>query len=357
MRRISSVLLFTALAPALLASCAVPPPAASRRPSSIARDLARLPPFEAAVVGTIHKAHLLQRDYPLAVLGEILEAYQPDLVLVEIRPRPFAQSRFEDGPFEMTYVTQLARERRITVVPIDRWSRRDLTRKPPRVHPADRAALHAVVAPLMSAFRWPPTFADVHSARFTRAYLHALTARARFEAGNATWNARQAWFHAQATDAILLYRPRRVLAFVGAEHRPELVSHLWQLGAELSDPVRLLGQRRVVPSDLAGRAAPADVVALWQAGVERLRAQAPMARGPMRRALREKLRYFEVAVEQKGRCCVTPGALVPPPDQEPPPVDAPRPGVAPPAKRSAPPAPATPATPATPAPPATPPAP
>jgi hypothetical protein len=352
MRRTSLAVLFTGLA--LVASCAVPPPATSRRPASIARALDRMPPFEAAVVGTIHKAHLLQRDYPLAVLGELLEAYQPDLVLVEIRPRPFAQGRFEDGPFEMAYVTHLARERRITVVPIDRWSVRDLRRRPPRVHPADREALDAVVAPLMSAFRWPPTFTDVHSKRFTRSFLHALGARARFDAGNAAWNARQAWFHAQATEAILRLRPRRVLAFVGAEHRPELLGHLWQLGAELSDPVRLLGQRRVAPGDLAGQAAPASVVALWQAGVERLRAQAPLARGHLRRALREKLRYLEVAVEQKGRCCVTPEALVPPPDQEPPPPAGPppakRPAGPPPAER--PPAATPPAPPATPPPPA-----
>ena len=77
------------------------------------------------VVGTIHSAHLVQRDYPLARLAAVLSAAHPDLVLVEIRPEPFAAGHLEDGPFEMTYVTLLARAAGVPVEPIDWWREED----------------------------------------------------------------------------------------------------------------------------------------------------------------------------------------------------------------------------------------
>src|SRR5262245_32830576 len=92
---------------AVIVSCARAPEPASRPAAAPSAALSR----QVMVVATIHKGHLLQKRYPLALLCQIIDAYRPDLVMVEIRPEPFRAGHYEDGPFEMTAVTFCARRR------------------------------------------------------------------------------------------------------------------------------------------------------------------------------------------------------------------------------------------------------
>src|SRR4051812_8332827 len=62
------------------------------------------PAYQAEVVGTIGKYHLVESRYPLSRLGDAFAAFKPDLVLVAVRVDPFREGHLEDASFEMTYV-------------------------------------------------------------------------------------------------------------------------------------------------------------------------------------------------------------------------------------------------------------
>jgi hypothetical protein len=249
------------------------------------------------VVATIHKGHLVQPGYPLATLDAVLEAARPDLVLVEIRPEAFAQGHFEDGPFEMTYVVQRARARGIPVVGIDWWLDAELGSPEPSLPPAEQAALEAELAPIPEP-GWA-TFAQVNGPEERARGAKEQNAFARLQAGNAAWNRRQAWFNHQALEAIARAHPQRVVAFVGYAHRPELEQALFSVGLHL-----LQGTDLTLGAVDAHAPAPADVVEAWKAGLARLQAQAAAQQGVARQKIEAKLRYFGVAVERQGRCCV-----------------------------------------------------
>ncbi|WP_041453290.1 hypothetical protein [Anaeromyxobacter dehalogenans] len=262
--------------------------------------------FEAVVVGTIHRAHLTEPEYPLPYLAGLIETYRPDLILVEVRPEPFALGRLEDGPFEMTYVSWLGQAKGIAVGPIDWFRDEDVgIDADPEPEPADRHAFEEETAALDARMDRPLTFAEVHSTRQDAAVLSVLNVRARYLVGNASWNRRQAWLHQQALEAIRRQGAHKVLAFVGAFHRPELEAFLAGQGGSVRSP-------RSIRFDAAKPAAvPPQVIQLWREGAARLRAQAATAPAKRAEALTGKARYFEVAADRAGQCCVEPAAFGP----------------------------------------------
>ena len=301
-----SRLVIAGLASMVLAGCTAATAGSAARPSSPGKPGAGS--FEAMVVGTIHKAHLMEPGYPLSTLAALLDGYQPDLVLVEIRPEPFGLGHFEDGPFEMTYVTWLAQKKGIKVVPID-WFRDEDVGREPEPDAGAKEAFERETKALEPRMKWPLTFAEVHSAEQDATLLATLDVQARYLAGNGVWNQRQTWFHHQAGQAIRETGARRVLAFVGAFHRPELEAHLATQGGTIRGP-------RSVPLPEGERApVPAPVIQLWREGAERLRAQAASATGKSQEALQAKATYFEVAANHAGQCCLEPSAFRSPPSK------------------------------------------
>lgn len=258
------------------------------------------PPFEAMVVGTIHKFHMAQPEYPLGYIGAIVNHYKPDLLLVEVRPGPFAKGHFEDGPFEMTYAICEAKKLGIQVVPIDWFRLKDLERKEPQPDPDMAEAFQTEMKVIEANVPWPPTFKQGHSKKYTDAILNALEMQARYLDGNGAWNQRQAWFHEQAAKAIKQVQPKRVLALVGMQHRPELELRLQRMGGVVQNPAD-------IPKEIlenASQTAPAEVVKLWKDGIERMKQRALKGPEVLTKALQTKIRYFEKAVELRGGCCL-----------------------------------------------------
>jgi hypothetical protein len=280
--------------PAVAAPVAMPPSLEDRAPATESQVM---------VVATIHKGHLVQAGYPLAHLRHIVEVFRPDLVLVEIRPEPFARGNFEDGPFEMTYVVEQARTANIPVAPID-WWREDEVGIEPAMDPMEQASLAAELADAPEP-RWP-AFDVVNGPAERRRMLRALNAVARHAGGNPIWTRRQAHFHRQALAAIEAHEAKRVLAFVGANHAPELEAHLECFGVAALDP-------RSIPVEPAAvdEKASSAVVAHGRAGVARLEATATTLVGVQRRMLDKKVHYFTIAIAREGRCCVAESELDP----------------------------------------------
>jgi len=273
------------------------------KPTGPVTAQASLPNCQVMVVGTIHKEHLVNKKYPLQVFEALMDTWKPDLVLVEIRPDAFANGHFEDGPFEMTYITWLAKARHIPVVPID-WYRASDVKAPTAADMAAEKKVMSAVGPLFKNISGIPGFAQIHDQEMTRALLQAVNARNRLASGTPIWNRRQAWMEFQATHAIWQHRPKRVAVFVGFQHRPEMLAYLTQLGAMAVNPATYLKSVGFTVQELARRPIPTQVVALWREGLVRLRKQIAQTTGFLQCALRQKARYFQVALVQQGRCCV-----------------------------------------------------
>jgi hypothetical protein len=284
------------IASLVMLSCAPPPSTIARSPEKTSSN--------AIVVGTAHKGHLLVADYPITKLGDVLSSYAPDLVLVEIRPEAFALSHFEDGPIEMSYVTLTARAMGIDVEPIDWWREEDLGTVEP-IGDADGARMYEKdFGALEKKIESYGSFAELNSAERAREFLRVENARARFGIGYENgWHRRQSWFHERARLAIEKHHARRVAAFVGFEHRPELEMFLAAFGESITAPTSL-----VLPNPPATTVSP-QIVAFWREGLGRLRAELATAPESAQAPLKSKIRYWEIAVERNGACCVEESAL------------------------------------------------
>jgi len=268
------------------------------------RDAAPKGP-RAMVVATIHKGHLLQKGYPLGLLCKIVDAYRPDVVLVEVRPEAFQAGHYEDGPFEMTAVAMCAKARHIDVAPIDWWLESDLESREPSLSPEEAKAFEAERARLKEP-TWP-TFDLANSPAEWKRGVELLNAQARFLGGNPIWTRRQAWFHHRALGAIEQTHKRRALAFVGFNHAPELAAFLGSVGVQIDSPLSLdLGD----PAS-ANDPAPAEVVDTWRAGEKRLEEAASGLASEGKQRYAAKIRYFDVAVQRRGTCCVEEKELAP----------------------------------------------
>ncbi len=263
--------------------------------------------FDFMVVGTAHRGHLQIPDYPLSRLDELVAAFRPDLILVEIRPEPFAEGRLEDGPFEMSYVTLRARAQGIAVEPID-WHPPSFA--PPSDEDPSEAAFRADIGPLYDEYDSYAPFAVLNGPKRQRDFLTVENASARHgRPSNVEWHRRQAWMHHRALAAIERRRARRVAAFVGFGHRAELDVWLRATGGRSTSPVAVLSTSRGELRPAVGKAVDDDVVRVWREGIARLRREAASAEPPMRSRLEAKVRYWEIAVERRGLCCVDDAAF------------------------------------------------
>jgi hypothetical protein len=258
---------------------------------------------EFAVVGTIHKGHLIQPAYPLGFLCRMVAEFRPDLVLVEIRPEAFAEGHLEDGPFEMTAVTDCAQSLAIPVEPIDWWLDQEMEVSNPPLTAEQEVTFGAESAALKEP-DWP-SFIEANSYVARQRGIRLSNLRARYLAGNPAWTRRQAWIDHQALQVIERHRAHRVLAFVGYNHAPELEAYLWAFNLTPLDPLQIAWSQ---PAD-SNQKAPESVVSKWREGLARLRTQAEGATGETAQRLKAKIRYFEVAVERAGTCCVEPSTL------------------------------------------------
>jgi len=254
----------------------------------------------ALTIGTLHKAHLTEATYPVQTLRFIIEQYKPDLVLVEIRPEAFARGNLEDGAFEMTYAALVAQQAGIPVAPIDQWTEAEQQKElSERVNKNKEKQFKEELEKIQDKKGYKSAFVRLHSPNAMVAQARIINLRARIFDGNPSWEKRQAWFHYHADQAIQKYQAKRVLAFVGYEHRSQLDSHLRDTGFRIADPLRY--DTRFQDLEMC---VPAPVLTKWQEGVTRLRKSSLQQKKLLRQALQTKADYFQSAVDKyRGHPC------------------------------------------------------
>ncbi|MBX3191016.1 MAG: hypothetical protein KF819_28730 [Labilithrix sp.] len=266
------------------------------------------PEHQAAVVGTIGKMHMVESRYPLSKLGEVLASFKPDLVLIAVRVDPFRAHQLEDASFEMTYVHHLARQRGISVEPVDWFREEDFGAAPPPAEPWDVSEIAKREADVLAQPRLF-TFDQANGAELEQRVLLALAAEARHRGGNPVAARRQGWLQQLTASAVARHeRPKRVLAYVDVFDRPVVDMALHAVGYATKPPLDIQAAAKEAMID----GVPPDVIAELKSQLERARARAEKAKGPEKAFWADRERVLDVVVEKRASCCVTQTALTAP---------------------------------------------
>lgn len=247
---------------------------------------------------------MVESGYPLSRLGDVLTAFKPDLVLLGVRVDPYRERRLEDASFEMTYVDHFARQRGIVVEPIDWYRDEDIGAPAEKVEPWDATEIAKRETELLG--RSPHyTFEQANGAELEEQLLLATTALVRYHGGAPVFGRRRAWMqHLSATAVARHGRPKRVLAFVDVVDRPTVDMALHTIGYATKAPTAIaLGAKETVGPDV-----PAPVLSEYAEQLKRLRGK-ELPPGPLRDAAMLRARVLEVAVKERGVCCVPAGQL------------------------------------------------
>ena len=266
------------------------------------------PAYQAAVVGTIGKMHLVESRYPLSKLGDVLAAFKPELVLVAARVDPFHGGHLEDASFEMTYVANLAKQHGVSVEPIDWFREQDLGAQPAPVEPWDEAEIAKKEAEVLTLPRLY-NFEQANGPELGEKVLLATDAEARHRTGNPLLARRHAWMQHLAASAVSRHgRPKRVLAYVDVLDRPAVDLLLHGVGYTMKEPVAVAFVSKAKEEMIAD--IPNDVMNEWKAKLERTRARIDTSKTPPEKAFwSDRQRTLQVAVDKRASCCVSQAAL------------------------------------------------
>jgi hypothetical protein len=264
------------------------------------------PAYQAAVVGTIGRMHMVESRYPLSKLGDVLATFKPDLLLVAVRDEPFREGHLEDASFEMTYVDALAKQHGVAVEPIDWFREQDLVAGPPPADPWDEAEIAKREAAVLSEPRLY-TFDHANGAELERRILLATDAEARHRSGNPLVSRRHAWMRHLAASAVERHgRPKRVLAYVDVLDRPTVDLLLHGVGYTMKEPVAIVAKsKEEMISDI-----PRAVLDAWKAQLERAHANVESAKTAAEKAFwAEREHALRIVVDKRAQCCVTQSAV------------------------------------------------
>jgi hypothetical protein len=222
-------------------------------------------------------------------------------VLVAVRVDPYREGHLEDASFEMSYVTNLARQHGAAVEPIDWFREQDLGAPPAAVEPWDEAEIakreaEVLVAPKLYNF-------DVaNGTELAEKVLLATDAEARHRSGNPLVSRRHAWMQQLAGSAVSRNgRPKRVLAYVDVLDRPTVDHLLHGVGYTMKEPPAVAAKSKdEIIADI-----PADVMNDWRAQLGRAGARVESAKTPGEKAFwADRQRTLSVVVDKKAACCV-----------------------------------------------------
>jgi hypothetical protein len=260
---------------------------------------------EVFFLGTIHRLHLITSEYTLGHVKAAYLAIRPELLLVEIRPEEMALGNLSDGPFEMTYLTVLARKDGIPVEGID-WFTSVISCSAP--DPEMVTMMDSELDGIMAGDKTgkPPSYREVHSTDYILRTMKSHEVRIRYlgDVGNGEWARRNLWMAHRVLKALDDYDVKRVMLAVGGEHLGTLISLFERdekISCHLAPPVTPL-----LPSDYA---ASDDIVSAWKEGVHSLqiRIDSLDPDSQLRSRLKSKQKYFQIAIERRG--IASPGAF------------------------------------------------
>lgn len=307
MRRARSLVLLGAFAAATFGAAACDP--SERLPARNVKCPPCPPPpepaYQAVVVGTIGKMHMVESRYPLSRLGDVLTNFNPELVLVAARVDPFRENRLEDASFEMTYVSHLARQHGASVEPVDYFRDQDLGVPPTPVEPWDAAELARKETDVLTAPQLY-TFEQANGPELLQKVLLANAASARYRNGDPVGARRRGWVEQLTVSAIARHdRPKRVLAFVDVLDRATVGGALASAGYTAKAPSDVIAKsKEVMIGDV-----PPEVLTAYKGQLDHVKDRIEKTSGGERAFWEDKRAVLSVVVDRRAACCVTQAAL------------------------------------------------
>ncbi|MGI6662743.1 MAG: tetratricopeptide repeat protein [Bacillota bacterium] len=171
---------------------------------------------ELLVIGTIHQYHFA--GYSLDHLRAILEAANPDVLCVEIRPADFEKRDFSMYPLEMSEVgVKWAEERGRPCCPIDWWREEDLDK---REVPTEESLKDHPLQPLNWRITRNRGWRDITSPEFSsRCKKYHKIEGSIFDAAPSFWKTRNMEMSQLIDDAVRKYPGKRLAVLTGCEHK------------------------------------------------------------------------------------------------------------------------------------------
>lgn len=265
------------------------------------------PAYQAVVVGTIGKMHMVESRYPLSRLGDVLTSFNPELVLVGARVEAFRENRLEDASFEMTYVSHLARQHGASVEPVDWFRDQDLGAPPAPVEPWDAAELAKRETDVLGAPQLY-TFEQANGPELLQKVLLANAASARYRNGDPISARRRGWIEQLTVSAIARHdRPKRVLAFVDVLDRATVGGALASTGYTAKSPADVIAKSK---EQMIGDVPP-EVLAAYKGQLDHVKDRIEKTSGAEKAFWEEKKQVLSVVIDRRASCCVTQSALSP----------------------------------------------
>jgi hypothetical protein len=259
------------------------------------------PPTHAMVLASIHEFHLAQAGFPFSRLGDAMDAYRPDMVLVDVPQDALKGTHPEDASIELEYIKHVAGTRSTDLVAIgpDR-EEAPVSLKPEK---GDEDALQREAGWLTEPTANNMTFEDANGVEGSKKILAALSARVRYLKGDPDFARREAWLELQADKVITEKQPKRVLLIVDPINRAPLEQHLFERGMGIVNPVKAVADSKEKRDEAA---VPTVVLSAWHEHLNKVQDRLHRLRPGQDRAwLEYKVQVYQLAIDKHGSCCVT----------------------------------------------------
>jgi hypothetical protein len=290
------------LAAAMLGLTCIPPEKPAKS-GEIPKECPKPPPepeMYAMVIGTVLEYHLVNSGYPFSKIGDAMDVFRPDLIVID-QPPDVLKERPEEASVEVEYVKYVAGTRASDVESID------TSRVDPEIvtttDNADESQLKAAAEYLdtLTGLGFP----DANSNETGLKILAAVNTQQRLAKGAPNYTRRQAWLEKGINDVIARKKPKRVMAVVYLQNRPAVEAHLRQLGAGVKNPVDMT---RAAKEAREENSVPPLVIKAWTQQLDRLKDRLSRMKkdSEAKKYLQRQANIIQAAVDRNGACCVSP---------------------------------------------------
>src|ERR1700729_26727 len=186
------------------------------------------PPTKAMVLATVHEFHLVNAGYPFSKLGDALDAYRPDMILIDVPQDALKGGHPEDATIELEYVKYIAGTRATDLVAVGPDREDALLNL--RAEKGDEDALAREGASLLEPTANNLSFEQANGVEGSMKILAGLNARARYLKGDPDVSRREAWLEHSVDKVLTEKQPKRVLVIVDPINRATMEEHLFERG-------------------------------------------------------------------------------------------------------------------------------
>lgn len=259
------------------------------------------PPAKAMVLATIHEFHLAQAGFPFSRLGDAMDAYRPDMILVDVPQDALKGTHPEDASIELEYIKHVAGTRATDLIAVG--PEREETPVNPKAEKGDEDALAREAGWLTEPNAYNMTFEQANGVEGSLKILNALSARVRYLKGDPDWSRREAWLEQQVDKVIADKQPKRMLVVVDPINRAALEAHIFEHGIGIVNPVKAVSESKEKRDEAA---VPTVVLSAWHEHLSKVQDRLHRLRpGQDRSWLEYKVSVLQLAIDKHGSCCVS----------------------------------------------------